>query len=208
MLIHKAVRKYGKEHFTYAILEHQIENYDEREQYWIQRLNTLQPNGYNIALGGVGVGAGIENPLASIKSEDVLLQIRTQLRDTKVSMEKIAETFGVGPDTITGINTGKYYKDSNVEYPIRESRIWSKDKCKQLVYALRYELDKSLAEIAKEYNIDYSRLFKLNNGQTHRMDWVQYPIRVSKEIRIEGVIEKIIDDWLNSQLSQKEIAKR
>jgi group I intron endonuclease len=51
MLIHKAIRKYGKEHFTYAILEHQIENYDEREQSWIQRLNTLQPNGYNIAIG-------------------------------------------------------------------------------------------------------------------------------------------------------------
>ena len=41
MLIHKAIRKYGKEHFTCAILEHQIENYDQREQYWIQRLNTL-----------------------------------------------------------------------------------------------------------------------------------------------------------------------
>lgn len=208
MLIHKAIRKYGKEHFTCAILEHRIENYNEREQYWIQRLNTLQPNGYNIAIGGAGIGAGIESPMASIKSEDVLFQIRTQLRDTNTPMEKIAKTFGVGLDTITGINTGKYYKDSNVEYPIRESRIWSKDICKQLVYALRYELDKSLIEIAKEYNIDYSQLSKFNNGQTHYMAWVQYPIRISKEIKVEEVVEKIIDDLLNSQLSQKEIAKR
>ena len=36
MLIHKAIRKYGEEHFSLIILESQIENYDERERYWIQ----------------------------------------------------------------------------------------------------------------------------------------------------------------------------
>lgn len=208
MIIHKAIRKYGKEHFSYSILEHQIENYDEREQYWINRLNTLQPNGYNINIGGKGAGSGINHPSASIKSEDILYQIQVELRDKTISMEKIAEKFGVGLDTITGINAGKYYRDDLIKYPIRESRVWSKEKCKQLVYALKYELDKTMEDIAQEYQIDKSQLSEFNNGKTHFMDWVTYPIRISKEVKVDSVVNDIIYDLINTSITQKEIAKK
>ena len=67
MLIHKAIRKYGEEHFELVILEKQVENFDEREKFWIQFYNSLQPNGYNICVGGEGTGFGIFHPLAKIK---------------------------------------------------------------------------------------------------------------------------------------------
>ena len=51
--IHQAFRKYGLENFKLEVIEEcKIEQLDERERYWIKKLNTLTPNGYNILSGG------------------------------------------------------------------------------------------------------------------------------------------------------------
>ena len=51
--IHSAFRKYGLENFQLEILEEcLIDELDEKERYWIKKLNTLTPNGYNILQGG------------------------------------------------------------------------------------------------------------------------------------------------------------
>lgn len=55
--IHNAMKKYGVENFSFVILEDNIENKEElskKEIYWIKTLNSLVPNGYNIAQGGEG----------------------------------------------------------------------------------------------------------------------------------------------------------
>lgn len=52
-IVHKAFRKYGIENFSFEIIEEcSPEILDEKERYWISKLNTLQPNGYNIMVGG------------------------------------------------------------------------------------------------------------------------------------------------------------
>lgn len=52
-LIHQAMRKYGDDNFTFEIIEQCSQNLlDEREKFWIAKLNTLAPNGYNILQGG------------------------------------------------------------------------------------------------------------------------------------------------------------
>lgn len=45
-----AYNKYGKEAFVYTVLEilPTLLNLDEREQHWINKLNTVAPNGYNL----------------------------------------------------------------------------------------------------------------------------------------------------------------
>ena len=49
----RAIEKYGFENFEYEILgEFPIEELDEKEKYFIKKENTLQPNGYNIKIGG------------------------------------------------------------------------------------------------------------------------------------------------------------
>lgn len=51
--IHQAMRKYGIENFVFEIIEEcSIDELDEKERYWISKLNTLSPNGYNILEGG------------------------------------------------------------------------------------------------------------------------------------------------------------
>lgn len=51
--IHAAFRKYGIENFKFEIIEEcQQSELDEKEIFWIQTLNSLTPNGYNILKGG------------------------------------------------------------------------------------------------------------------------------------------------------------
>jgi len=46
----KAIQQYGKKDFTIKELEEApLETLDEREAYWMSELNTIHPNGYNIA---------------------------------------------------------------------------------------------------------------------------------------------------------------
>jgi hypothetical protein len=46
----KAIKEFGKDAFTIKVLEKDdLETLDEREAYWISKLNTMYPNGYNIA---------------------------------------------------------------------------------------------------------------------------------------------------------------
>lgn len=52
-IIHRAIRKYGWENFSFIVLEEcSVDKLDERERYYIKKYNTIQPNGYNIMAGG------------------------------------------------------------------------------------------------------------------------------------------------------------
>ena len=55
IVLYKAFKKYGIEHFYIEEIE-EVENdlLDEREKYWINKENSLVPNGYNIDKGGQG----------------------------------------------------------------------------------------------------------------------------------------------------------
>lgn len=56
-LIDRAIGKYGYENFSLEIIELVNEPFaDVAECFWVQDLNSLTPNGYNIALGGNSKG--------------------------------------------------------------------------------------------------------------------------------------------------------
>lgn len=207
MLIHKAMRKYGEEHFSYKLLESQIENYDERECYWIEKYSSIQPNGYNICIGGKGLGNGIFHPSTKIKDIDTLMYIYDLIKNTNMTFEVIAKQFNISEAQISGINNGKYYYNNEFIYPLRPKK-YTDELVKQLTYSLKYELDKSLITIAKEYKIDFSQLSEINTGKIYYRDYINYPIRQSKEYKMQQILPKIIEDLKNTNLQQKQIAQK
>lgn len=60
LAVHNAIRKYGLNNVTWTVLE-KCETYEkakELEIFYINKLNTLAPNGYNLTLGGDGPNKG------------------------------------------------------------------------------------------------------------------------------------------------------
>lgn len=56
MPILRAINKYGADNFKFRVLEECIDdNVNERETYWINKLDACGKNGYNITLGGEGI---------------------------------------------------------------------------------------------------------------------------------------------------------
>lgn len=58
----KALNKYGLELFDYKILDRAESVYElnEKEKYWIKKLDSMKPNGYNLCEGG-GVTTGYQH---------------------------------------------------------------------------------------------------------------------------------------------------
>ena len=52
--IERTVKKYGRENFDVEVIDSAllIDDLNEKEKYWIDKLNTKKPNGYNVCDGG------------------------------------------------------------------------------------------------------------------------------------------------------------
>ena len=61
-ILKRAIDKYGKDNFIQEILEFTSseEENRKREIFWIKKLNTMVPNGYNISPGGLGGFTGYD----------------------------------------------------------------------------------------------------------------------------------------------------
>lgn len=207
-LIDGAMHDLGYEHFYYQILESNVENFNERERYWIAQYNSLYPNGYNSVPGGIM--SGFEVPNAKLDSES-LNKIINLLQYSGYSNTKIANECNCGEWTVWAVNNGQAYYNPSIQYPIRKSNRYDKELIKQVKYALKYELDKSLGDIAREFNIDYSQVSEINQGKIHNFSNESYPLRSGKNKNVidPNIVNNIINDLKNNpSLSQTDIARK
>lgn len=107
-LIQYVIYKYGKENFTFEILEEcEQSKLNEREQYWIKFYNSFE-NGYNLTLGG---GGTIKYSSEAIYED----YIKTQ------SMNQTAKNFSCHINTVRnvlkeyGIEHFNYQKAKNID---------------------------------------------------------------------------------------------
>lgn len=118
-LIHRAIRKYGKENFKLEILEEcSKKDLNEREMYWIGKYKTFPPSlnkGYNNSPGG--------SLFNDFKNYDKLKYIIGYLKLSKLKQRELAYKFNVDQSTISNINKGKYWNQPNENYPIRRGKI-------------------------------------------------------------------------------------
>lgn len=84
MLIKKAIQKYGIKNFKKEILEHcnSKEQLNEKEIYWVKKLSSKIPNGYNLTDGG----EGLLNPSKEIREKRSITY-----RNNKKAMKQVAE---------------------------------------------------------------------------------------------------------------------
>lgn len=191
LAIDLAINKYGKEHFWYEIIESQIENYNEKEKYWIQYYNSLAPNGYNISEGGEAppIYYGEEHPNTKINDEKIL-EIKKDLRETNLSYKELSKKYNISKSQIASINYGINRKNINEDYPIRKKPNFSgklnEDDVDSIIQLLKYTYCLT-GEIAKEFGVNNTAISDINCGKTHHRDDIKYPIR---EWKSKGGISK------------------
>ena len=113
--LYAALRKYGVESFKFEVLEEcSQERLDDREVYWIDRLETFPASagkGYNILKGGKGNYRRL--------SDDQIYEVIQLLLERKFTYAEIASKYGVCRDIILFINRGqREYKLEGISYPI------------------------------------------------------------------------------------------
>ena len=195
-LITAAIKKYGKEHFWFEILENQISNYNEREKYWIRYYNSKVPFGYNILSGGETppIYRGDDSPKTKISNSEVLNlngKLTEEDVDNIINLLKytyrlngsIAREYGVEVHLISKINNGVLHHRDNIQYPIRS---WKSSGKELLTYEevteiikLLLKSDNSINSIAKKYNVTKTVIQGINRGTTKKYlrEELSYPIR-------------------------------
>lgn len=92
--IHLAIYKYGEENFSYEILEEcSIEELDEKEIYWIEKLQSTKNGNYNILFGGQDRIKFDDKPVE-------LYDLQGNYIRTISSATKVAKELGVSRSTI------------------------------------------------------------------------------------------------------------
>lgn len=216
-LIDKAIAKYGRENFYYELLESQVENYNEREKYWIKKLNTLKPNGYNIQEGGEEPPHyyGIDSPNSKFNSEQELQNLKDDLKNTNYSLSTIAKKYGVSKKTVLRINQGVNHHCNSETYPLRvtpnPTGKLTRNQIIEIIDILKNTY-MNYEEICKIYQISVSEVKGINNGTIQPIETEQYPIRKYRNScnysLTPELVKEIISDIKFTQLSLHTIGKK
>lgn len=215
-LIGQAIQEFGANNFWFEILERQIENYNDREKYWIDYYNSITPNGYNIQEGGDEPPHphSIEHPHSKFDSLNTVENIKNDLRETDLSLFEIGKRYGVSKRTIMRINQGIHYEEIGETYPIRKvpkmNGKLTDEQIMEIIEILRYTY-RQYEDIGKQYGISISTVKMINFGDCHPLDGIEYPIRKYKNsgkpaCTYEQVTE-ISDLLMNTNISCNQIAK-
>ncbi len=179
--IHNAIKKYGAGSFDFEVIEHDVEDYNEREKYWIKKYKSNDRSyGYNITEGGEDppILRGEDSFFCKLKDSEIV-QICLYLRDTQMTYEQIADKYNVCTLTIQHINSGNNRPVSGFKYPIRVSKNIAKDAdtVNSVLEDLLNTCD-STEEISRKYDVDSNFVYSVNNG-VHRNcpKDMSYPIR-------------------------------
>lgn len=183
-VLYKAMDKYGMENFTFEIIEKEIENYNERERYWIKYYNCIVPNGYNMTEGGEEppVFKKEEHPMA-LHNQQEIDKIIDKLQNTQLTTQEIAKIYNYNISSIQRINCGLLWYDENLTYPLRKETTYAflDERAKNVIYDLQYT-KLTQKEIGIKYNLKRSAVTAINTGANHHQDNIDYPIRKSSTV--------------------------
>lgn len=200
-LIDAAIQKYGKEHFWYEILEKQVENYNERERYWIKHYNSLKPKGYNIQSGGEEppIFYGDDHPNTKLSDEQVKL-LKNDLATTNIPLSQLASKYNISKKQVLRINQGLSREQLGEIYPIRKTPNingkLTEEQVDEIIEILKYTY-RFNGDIARQYGVEVHTISKINQGTLHKRVNIQYPIRPWKSCGIVLFTYEQVTDIIN-----------
>ena len=201
-LIHKKIREYGEDNFEISLMEklytEDINEVNQREQYWIKELQTYcgWGSGYNMDLGGQ------RRAYSSILSQKELKELKNWIKQG-ISYYEIEKHFKVSPSFISSINSGTYFYDENDSYPLY--KYYKDDSDYDDLIDLLLNSDLSLKKISEVLGIGYSTVKKINAGTLRKGLYPTYPIR--KKSANEFRADKIKELLMTTNKTNKEIAE-
>lgn len=204
--LYAAMRKYGINNFKIEIIEGPVNNYNEREIYWIKQYDSFN-NGYNLTMGGENppILTG-ENSSLTTFSDEIILEIQKDLIFSTLSYDEISNKYSISIGYLTRINKGICRKNGKFNYPLRNQSNYKKtDELNNIIIDQLINTSKSTEDIARENNIDSLTVYYINKGTRHRKDDIEYPIRLDQERISQITFEKIVNDLLDNKLKLSSI---
>ena len=124
--IHRALRKYGLENFSFEIIEecpNDTTILNEREIFWINYYNSYN-DGYNETPGG-----DQPCPKSCKLTYDLVENIKYDLINTNMTYDELHKKYLISTGRISEINTGKIWIDNNLNYSLRKPKLSLKMTC-------------------------------------------------------------------------------
>ena len=128
-LISKAIQKYGKENFSFQIIEEvdDITLLTKLETKYIKIFNSLVPNGYNVVLEDQSEKHNFYN-----YDLEIFKSIIADIKNNVLNFKQIAQKYELDLSTIYYLNRGDYHTIPGENYPLRQV----KDLSKQNYYCI------------------------------------------------------------------------
>lgn len=159
--ISSAIHKYGKENFDIILLEQcsSIEELNKQELYWINKLNSLSPYGYNLKSSVDGKGSLSKETKDKIskanKGRKVSLETREKLRISHLGY-KVSED--------TKIKLSKYWSGIRPSKLAQENSYKANTKIYKMISPDNKEIEIiDMAKFCKENNYSKSKMSELVN---------------------------------------------
>jgi group I intron endonuclease len=159
-VIHNAITKYGFENFDLSILEENlsIEEANLMERYYIEKFNTISPNGYNLRYGGKS-GGNLSDETKKLIGEKSKGRRWEMSKETKIKLSE--EKIG---------NKNPMYGRSGVLSPVFGKVVSEERKdLRRKNYLVtfpdgRQEIIRGLREFCEANNLTYSVMKNVANG--------------------------------------------
>lgn len=215
-LIDEAIKKYGKEHFYVEVLEHQVENYNEREKYWIRYYNSQTPFGYNILSGGEYPPRFIGDNHPNVKIEEYAVELlKRDLKETNIPLSQLAAKYHISKRQVLRINQGISREKLHEKYPIRKNPNkngkLSESDVDIIIELLKFTY-RFNGDIARAFDVDVHTISNINQGISHHRNDINYPIRKWKSCGVINLtyedVTNIINLLANTKQSLRTIAKK
>ena len=130
--IAKAIQKYGKNNFSFEILEQcTIGELDNREDYYMKKYNSLTPNGYNVLTVQQTPSAR-----SAVKTRADAEYIIRDIKNSNLTFKEIADKYHTSTRTITRLNQGYTFHNDDLTYPLRNKPSQSSLYQKQHSYCI------------------------------------------------------------------------